>query len=136
MIEFGKITGEVEDGLVQVQLRTGECLFAKLTIVGNDTTIPSDDWVKTNKNMFLALVTYEKNIWNSPMIIGFYPTNNYSVESNVLYKTLGLLSELIGILKEAKTLTLMGPQTFTPDVITKLASLDSKYNNILKEIRK
>lgn len=135
MIEFGKITGEIEDGLVQVKMRTGECLFAPLTIVGNGVTVPSDDWIKSNKDSFLALVTYEKDLLQSPIIIGFYPLKSYSTENSGLYKTLSLIKEILDILKEAKTLTLMGPQTFTPDTIMKLTNLDSIYNNILKDIR-
>lgn len=135
MIEFGKITGNVEDGLVQVRLRTGECVFAPMAVIGNDVTIPSDEWISGNKDNFLALVGYEKDIWKNPIIVGFYPLQGYSVKENTLYKTLELVKELIDLLKQAKTLTLMGPQTFTPDTLAKLNMMDSTYNDILKDIR-
>ena len=128
MIEFGKITGEVDNNLIQVKMRTGESLFAPLTIIGTDVSIPSKDWIIANKDNFLALVTYEKNMYISPMIIGFYPVKGADSSSyNTSERLLITVIELIEQLLKAKVNTQIGPQPFMPDTI-------QVFNNIKKEL--
>ena len=128
MIEFGKITGEVDNNLIQVKMRTGESLFAPLTIIGTDVSIPSKDWIIANKDNFLALVTYEKNMYISPMIIGFYPVKGADSSSyNTSERLLITVIELIEQLLKAKVNTQIGPQPFMPDTI-------QVFNNINKEL--
>ena len=96
MIEFAKITGAVENNLIQVRMRTGENLFAPLTVVGTGASIPSEDWVVANKDNFLALVTYEKDMYISPMIIGLYPVKGAdSYTYNTTLRLLSMVTQLI-----------------------------------------
>lgn len=128
MIEFGKITGEVENNLMQVTLRTGESLFAPIAVVGTDVSIPSADWVSANKDNFLALVTYEKDMYISPMIIGFYPVKGADSSSyNTTERLLAMVTKLIEQLLRAKVNTQIGPQPFMPDTI-------QVFNDIKKEL--
>ena len=128
MIEFGKITGEVDNNLIQVKMRTGESLFAPLTIIGTDVSIPSEDWITANKDNFLALVTYEKDMYISPMIIGFYPVKGADSSSyNTTERLLAMVSKLIEQLLKAKVNTQIGPQPFMPDTI-------QVFNDIKKEL--
>lgn len=130
MIEFGKITGNVDNNRIQVKLRTGECLYAPMTVVGTDVTIPSEKWIKDNKDNFLALVTYEKDIYISPMIIGFYPVKGAdSAEYNTKERMLEMFMKLIEQLLKAKVNTQIGPQPFMPDTI-------QVFNDIKKELDK
>ena len=135
MIEFGKITGETSDNLLQVRMRTGESLFAPMIVVGNNVSLPSKDWIKANKDNFLALVTYEKDMLISPMIIGFYPVKNADSSAyNVTEKLLSVILELIEQLIDAKVSTQTGPQPFMPDTISVFNNLKSHINEISKTI--
>lgn len=124
MIEFGKITGEVDNNLIQVKMRTGESLFAPLTVIGTDVSIPSEDWITANKDNFLALVTYEKDMYISPMIIGFYPVKGASSsEYNTFEKVIVILEKLLEQLSKARINTQIGPQQFMPDTLMVLKQL-------------
>lgn len=126
MIEFGKITGEVENNYIQVKMRTGECLFAPIAIVGTDVTIPSEKWITANKDNFLALVTYEKDMYISPMIIGFYPVKGADSSSyNTTEKLIAILEKLLEQLGKAKINTQIGPQQFMPDTLVVLEQLSN-----------
>lgn len=128
MIEFGKITGEIEGNLIQVTLRTGESLFAPLVVTGIETPIPSEKWILDNKNNFLALVTYEKDMYISPMIIGFYPVSGADSSAyNVTERLLSVMGSLIEQLLKAKVNTFLGPQPFMVDTI-------QVFNNLKKEL--
>lgn len=128
MIEFGKITGEVENNLLQVQMRTGEHLFAPVVVMGTNVSVPSEDWVTANKDNFLALVTYEKDMPISPMIIGFYPVSGAdSATYNTTERLLAMITKLIEQLLKAKVNTQIGPQPFMPDTI-------KVFNDIKKEL--
>lgn len=135
MIEFGKITGEVDNNLVQVMLRTGENLFAPMAVVGTDVSIPSEEWIKNNKNNFLALVTYEKDMYISPMIIGFYPVKGADSSSyNTTERILAAVTKLIEQLLKAKVNTQIGPQPFMADTIKVLTEVKTELNDISKLI--
>ena len=135
MIEFGKITGEVEDNLMQVKMRTGENLFAPLTVIGTDVSIPSEQWVKDNKDNFLALVTYEKDMYISPMIIGFYPVKGADSSSyNTTERLLAMVTKLIEQLLKAKVNTQIGPQPFMSDTIQVLNDIKKELDEIAKLI--
>lgn len=118
MIEFAKITGEVENNYIEVTMRTGESLYAPLIVVGTDVTLPSEKWISEQKDNFLALVAYEKDIPESPMVIGFYPVKGAESET---YNTVERLTEvLLGLIEQllkAKVNTQIGPQPFLPDTI-------------------
>ena len=135
MIEFGKITGEVDNNLVQVMLRTGENLFAPMAVVGTDVSIPSEEWIKSNKNNFLALVTYEKDMYISPMIIGFYPVKGADSSSyNTTERILAAVTKLTEQLLKAKVNTQIGPQPFMTDTIKVLTEVKTELNDISKLI--
>lgn len=135
MIEFGQITGEVENNLLQVKLRTGERLFAPMAVIGTDVSIPSADWIKENKSNFLALVTYEKDITSSPMVIGFYPVKGAdSASYNTTERLLAMVTKLIEQLLKAKVNTQIGPQPFMPDTIQVFNDIKQELENITKLI--
>lgn len=135
MIEFGKITGEVEGNLMQVKMRTGEHLFAPLTVIGTDASIPSEQWVKDNKDNFLALVAYEKDMYISPMIIGFYPVKGADSSSyNTTERLLAMVTKLIEQLLKAKVNTQIGPQPFMSDTIQVLNDIKEELDEIAKLI--
>lgn len=135
MIEFGKITGEVEGNLMQVKMRAGENLFAPLTVIGTDVSIPSEQWVKDNKDNFLALVTYEKDMYISPMIIGFYPVKGADSSSyNTTERLLAMVTKLIEQLLKAKVNTQIGPQPFMSDTIQVLNDIKKELDEIAKLI--
>lgn len=135
MIEFGKITGEVDNNLLQVKMRTGESLFAPMAVMGTDVTVPSEKWVLRNKDNFLALVAYEKDMYISPMIIGFYPVSGAkSEEYNTVEKLIEAVKSLIDILNNAKVNTQLGPQKFMPDTLLKLEDLTESINTFQQDI--
>lgn len=128
MIEFGKITGEVENNLIQVQMRTGESLYAPMTTMGIDVSLPSEQWIKDNKDSFLALVAYEKDLYISPMIIGFYPVKGADSKTyNTFERLFEMFYKLIEQLLKAKVNTQIGPQPFMPDTI-------QVFNDVKKEL--
>lgn len=131
MIEFGKITGNMEGNLYQVMLREGECLYAPIAVMGNNVSAPSEKWVQANKDKFLALVTYEKDIFESPVIVGFFPVKGAkSEEYNVHERLVYLITRLVKQLQRTKINTQLGPQQFMPDTIYVLEEIE----NGLKEI--
>lgn len=135
MIEFGKITGEVENNLMQVKMRTGESLFAPIAVVGTGVSIPSEEWVQSNKDSFLALVTYEKDMYISPMIIGFYPVKGADSSTyNTSERLLSVVVKLVEQLLKAKVNTQIGPQPFMPDTIKVFSDIKKELEDILKLI--
>lgn len=135
MIEFGKITGEMDGHMIQVKMRTGECLYAPLTVIGNDVSLPSEEWISANKDSFLALVTYEKDMAISPMIIGFYPVKGSDSSSyNVVERLLAMNVKLIDQLLKAKVNTMLGPQPFMVDTIKVFTEIQKELEEIGKLI--
>lgn len=133
MIEFGKITGEVDGHMVQVTMRTGESLFAPMVTMGTDVSLPSTNWISENKDSFLALVAYEKDMLISPMIIGFFPVKGANSENcNTTERLLFMCIKLIEQLLKAKVNTMLGPQPFMPDTIKVFKDIQKE----LEEIRK
>ena len=127
MIEFGKITGEVENNLIQVKMRTGENLYAAVTTMGTSVSAPSEKWIQDNKDNFLALVTFEKDLDESPMIIGFYPVRGAdSSHYNTHELLIKIMEELLNQLKKARVNTQIGPQNFMPDTLVEIDRLISK----------
>lgn len=128
MIEFAKITGDTEDNKLEVTMRTGESLFAPMAVTGLGAPIPSKEWIRDNKDNFLALVTFEKDLWMNPIIMGFFPvkgatSGSYNVLERLLTANILLLEKLIN----GKVNTSLGPQPFMPDTLLAL-------NNIKKEL--
>lgn len=135
MIEFGKITGEVENNLMQVKMRTGESLFAPMAIVGTGVSIPSLKWVTANKDNFLALVTYEKDILENPIVVGFYPVKGaVSATYNTTERLLLIVKKLLEQLSKAKINTQIGPQQFMPDTLLVLEQLSANLMNVEQDI--
>lgn len=133
MIEFAKITGEVSGDSLKVQLRTGEEVLAVMMNVGTSTSLPTESWISTNKDNFLALVTFEKDLFLKPIIIGFYPVKGAKTSDfDVIFKLMGLIEELLSTLKEAKVNTMLGPQPFFTNIVMDLDS----YSEDLKKIKK
>lgn len=135
MIEFAKITGEMDGHRIQVTMRTGESLYAPITVMGTDVSIPSKEWFAANKDNFMALVTYEKDILLSPMVIGFFPvmgadSSSYNTTERLLSATLQLLEQLL----KAKVNTMIGPQPFMPDTIQVFTTIKQELEEIQKLI--
>lgn len=136
MIEFGKITGKIENNLVQVKLRMGESLYAPIITNGTNVSIPTDKWISDNKDNFLAVVTYEGDAFINPMIIGFYPvsgasSSNYNTHERLLAAVTSLLEQLL----KAKVNTLIGPQPFMPDTLKVFNSIKSELDEIKKLVQ-
>lgn len=120
MIEFAKIVESV-GRKIRVKLRTGEEFVAPMLIVGAATSLPSESWILKNKDRFLAVVTYEKDLLDNPMVIGFYPVNKSSSEDyDSVTQLLDIFVSLLELLQQAKTNTQIGPQPFMPDTQQKL----------------
>lgn len=135
MIEFGKITGEVDNNLLQVKMRTGENLFAPMVVMGTDVSVPSKDWITENKDKFLALVAYEKNMYTSPMIIGFYPVKGAESSTyNTTERLLAMAIKLVDQLLKAKVNTQLGPQPFMPNTIQVFKDIKEELDEIKKLI--
>lgn len=135
-MEFAKITGKMEGHKIQVTFRTGESLYAPLTIIGNDVTVPSQEWIDSNKDAFLALVDFEKGMTIAPIILGFYPVKGASSETyNVTERLLAMNYTLIEQLLKAKTNTMIGPQPFMPDTIQVFTDLKKELDEIKKLIQ-
>lgn len=135
MIEFAKITGESDNNLMQVRMRTGECLYAPIVATGTDVSLPSAQWISANKDNFLALVTYEKDMYISPMIVGFYPVRGAdSSKYNTFERLLALTGKLLEQLSKAKVNTQIGPQQFMPDTLLALDDLSADLKEIKADI--
>lgn len=128
MIEFAKITGEMEGTNLQVRMRTGEHLYAPIVVSGIGATLPTKEWISANKDSFLALVTYEGDTFYDPMVIGFFPVKGADSSSyNTTDRVYRMFLKLIEQLLKAKVNTQIGPQPFMPDTI-------QVFNEIKKEL--
>ena len=124
MTEFAQITGELLDNRLKVRVRTGNEFFAP-------GTLPSAKWLSENKDKFLALVTYEKDLYISPMITGFYPLESASSASyDIQERLLAVCTELLEQLLKAKVNTMLGPQPFMPDTIQVFNDLKARLDEI------
>lgn len=135
MIEFAKITGDMEGHKIEVTLRTGESFLAPIVVMGTDVSVPSNEWISSNKDSFLALVSYAKDNYSDPMIVGFYPvrgadSSSYNTTERLLEVCLKLLEQLL----KAKVNTMLGPQPFMPDTIQIFNQLKSELDEIKKLI--
>ena len=131
MMEFAKITGNMDGNFIEVTMRTGESLYAPLVTMGADVSLPSEKWINDNKNSFLAVVGYEKSSVESPMIMGFFPvrsadSSKYNTHERLLEVSLKLLEQLM----KAKVNTMLGPQPFMPDTIKALTDMKKELENI------
>ena len=132
MMEFGKITGVLEGTKLQVQLRDKTYLYAPISVMGMNVTLPSAQWVIANKDSFLALVAYEDDQLTHPLIVGFYPVKGADSEQyNVTEQLIAVVDKLIQAIIEAKTSTQLGPMPFMPDTQTKLAQEKTNLQKIL-----
>lgn len=135
MIEIAKITGDVLDNKIQVTVRTGESFFAPMAILGTAVTAPSEKWIKENKDNFMALVTYEKNNYITPIIMGFYPLKGSDSSSyNTSERLIEVLVKLVEQLSKGKINTQLGPQQFMPDTQKVLSDLKKELEEIKKLI--
>lgn len=135
MIEFGVLTGEIDNNLLRVQYRTGEKFWAKMAMIGNNVSLPSETWIKTNCKNFLALVSFEKDLNETPIIIGFYPVNDPDSNSyNEFERLIKLVKVLLDTLKEATTMTQLGPQKFMFNTQEKLIKASDELTDISKNI--
>ena len=135
MIEFGKLTGETYKNMFKVKLRTSETLYAPICVMGIGTPQPSTAWVLSNKDKFLVLLTYEKDILNNPMIIGFYPVKGADSSTYDLFeRLLESMQKLVDQLSKAKVTTQLGPQQFLPDTLLVLEQIKVSLNEIKNQI--
>lgn len=133
MIEFAKITGELEDNLLQVKMKTGECLYAPIIIPYVGATLPTKDWIGANKDSFLALVTYEGETFYDPMVIGFFPVKGADSSSyNVNDRLFKMVVKLVEQLLKAKVNTQLGPQPFMGDTLKVFNEVKTELDEIGK----
>lgn len=133
MIEFAKITGEMDGTNLQVRMRTGEHLYAPIVVSGVGATLPSKEWIDANKDSFLALVTYEGDTFYDPMVIGFFPVKGAdSSEYNTTDRVYKMFVKLIEQLLKAKVNTQIGPQPFMPDTIQVFNDIKTELDEIGK----
>lgn len=131
MIEFGKLTGKSRGSSFQVTMRTGEHLYAPMATMGTGVPIPSKKWLLENKDNFLALISYEKNIFESPLIVGFFPVKGAdSSRYNPMERLIELVGSLLEQLLQAKVNTFIGPQPFMTDTIGGLNTLKGELSEI------
>jgi hypothetical protein len=135
--EFAKLTDEMEGDYVKCVMRTGEAIYAPMINIGTASFMPSKKWLTANKDNFIALITYERNYYSNPLIIGFYPVKDAKMDSfNTLYMIEELLFKLVEQLGKAKINTQLGPQQFMPDTLVVLdeikQSLTDTMSNVLK----
>ena len=136
MIEFAKITGKTEKpNLIEVKMRTGECLYAPLITVGINVSIPSDTWISANKDNFLALVTFVDDLGQNPAVIGFYPVKGAdSTSYNLTERMIEKFKELLDKLGQAKVLTQLGPRQFMPDTLLDLQKMSMEIDTMMQEV--
>lgn len=133
MIEFAKITGDMEGHRIEVQMPTGEHLYAPLLVCGTTTTIPTQEWIDNNKDNFLAVITYEGSRCYDPMVLGFYPVIGAdSTSYNTTDRTYKMLVKLVAQLLVAKVNTQLGPQPFMTDTIKVLNEIKDELEEVGK----
>lgn len=77
MIELGKLTGEYdESGYVGVSLSTGEELFARPMIQAPIVANYTKEWVNSYGDNFLAVIAYENDAEERPILMGIIPLRN------------------------------------------------------------
>ena len=132
MIELAKITGEVEDGNIRVKLRTGEHLYAPLVTLGS-MGIPSEDWIKDNKDSFLAVISYIHDDDTDPICVGFLPVEKAKTDTfGILNRLLEQVIDLVDQLSKGKINTQIGPQPFMPDTQQVFLNITTELKNIKK----
>ena len=137
MIDFAKITGDIDGHRIEVQMPTGEHLYAPLLVHGNSTSFPSREWIRENKDNFLAVITYEGSRCYDSMILGFYPVKGADSEKyDVTEQLLTLVLDLVGRLYEAKVNTEIGPQPFMPNTLIYLDNIRTKLREVQRLINK
>lgn len=135
MIEFMKLTGKVEEDYLEVRCRTGETLLAPMMNVGTSTSLPTEIWVGENRDNFIAIVSYEHDSYNKPLVLGFLPVKGAKSEDfDVIFQLMNLMDGLLELLLSVKTNTMLGPQPFFPDNITKVQEI-KLYLQSIKERR-
>lgn len=133
MIDFAKITGEVEGNRIEVQMPTGEHLFSPIMLNGTAVTFPSEEWIKNNKDNFLAVISYEGSRCYDSMVLGFYPVKGAdSTSYNTTDRMFKMLVKLVDQLLKAKTNTQLGPQPFMTDTIQVLNEIKTELDEVGK----
>ena len=102
---------------------------------GSNVSIPSEKWIKVNKHKYVALVSFEKDILENPMVVGFYPVKGATAEADMFSKLLALTADLISILQQATIMTQLGPQKIMSQYQTKLSEAKSKLNEIVSNVQ-
>lgn len=136
MIEFAKITGKAESpNLIEVRMRTGECLYAPISTMGANVCLPSQTWISKNKDNFLALVTFIGDVSQNPAIIGFYPVRGAdSTSYNITERMVEKFLELLDKLGQAKVMTQLGPQQFMADTLLDLQKMTADIKTMMQEV--
>lgn len=99
--------------------------------------VPSEEWLKSNKANFIALIDFEKGNRERPIIMGLLPIAGATSETyNVIERLLVVNKELLKQLQKAKVNTQIGPQQFMPDTQQVLSDLSTELDEIEKQILK
>lgn len=131
MIEFAKLTGKSDVPYYEVQIRTGERIHARFVNAGFGISLPSAKWCTDNKDRFLAVLSYEGDNVDEPIILGFSPLENAQTsDSNVYERLLKVVIDLVERLLNAKVNTQIGPQPFLVDTIQDLNNMKTELQNI------
>lgn len=133
MIDFAKITGEMDGNRIEVRMPTGEHLFSPIMLNGTAVTFPSEEWIKNNKDNFLAVISYEGSRCYDSMVLGFYPVKGAdSTSYNTTDRMFKMLVKLVDQLLKAKTNTQIGPQPFMADTIQVLNEIKKELEEVGK----
>ena len=136
MIELAKLTGEMEDGSIRVQMRTGEHLYALLVTHGT-MGLPSETWIEENKDNFLAVIDYVNDDDSDPLCMGFLPVQSAQSDSfGIINRLLKQMITLVDKLSAGKVNTQIGPQPFMPNTQQALSSIKNELENIEKLLLK
>lgn len=138
-MEYAKLTGKTLKGkpnFWQVQFREGYNMYAPFPS-GVGIIVPSEEWLKSNKANFIALIDFEKGNRERPIIMGLLPIAGATSETyNVIERILVVNKELLKQLQKAKVNTQIGPQQFMPDTQQVLSDLSTELDEIEKQILK
>lgn len=93
MVEIGKLTGEYDaTGYIGVRLSHGEVLFARPLMQVPTIASYTKEWVDAYGGNFLAVVAYENDMHERPILMGVIPLKNPSFpeegfENNYFFTT-------------------------------------------------
>lgn len=86
MIDYGKFTGEMHEGYVEIQMPT-EILYARPVFAFPLIATITEEWLAEYKDNFLAVVDYIRDASEKPLLVGLMaiPDKNFPEEGEKNY---------------------------------------------------